>query len=81
MCISLARLERENKIDKASVSKAFSRLNLLKESWQQINPSEDLKRKAIRLLRTHNLALADSLQLASAIVLADAAEKQSILFV
>ena len=47
---------------------ARSRLRLLAERWSEIGSLELVRRRAIRLLRTHALGAADSLQLAAALV-------------
>lgn len=68
-CVSaLARLERQGSMSPISVTSALQRLRALKSRWQEVQPVEDLKETAKRLLRVHNLRAADSLQLAAAIV-------------
>ena len=57
-----------NKVPKLSVTAALQRLRALESRWQEVQPVEDLKETAKRLLRVHNLRAADSLQLAAAIV-------------
>jgi predicted nucleic acid-binding protein len=68
-CVSaLARLERQDSISPISLAAALQRLRALKSRWQEVQPIEELKETAERLLRVHNLRAADSLQLAAAIV-------------
>lgn len=68
-CVSaLARLERQGSMSPISVTAALQRLRALESRWQEVQPVEDLKETAKRLLRVHNLRAADSLQLAAAIV-------------
>jgi uncharacterized protein len=53
------------------VEAALTTLHQLADSWHEIVPSTSLHRTAERLLRTHPLRAADSLQLAAALVAAD----------
>lgn len=71
-CVSaLARLERQGSMSPISVTAALQRLRALKSRWQEVQPVEDIKETAKRLLRAHNLRAADSLQLAAAIVVSE----------
>ncbi|OGO29020.1 MAG: hypothetical protein A2W33_07455 [Chloroflexi bacterium RBG_16_52_11] len=68
-CMSaLARLEREERLDTVSITKATRRLKQMQRLWQEVQPLETLRDIAMRLLRVHPLRAADSLQLAAAIV-------------
>ncbi len=68
-CMSaLARLEREERLDSVSITKATRRLKQMQRLWQEVQPLETLRDIAMRLLRVHPLCAADSLQLAAAIV-------------
>lgn len=49
----------------------MDRLGLLAASWVEIEPVEQVRRRAIRLLRLHPLRAADALQLAAALTAAD----------
>lgn len=53
------------------VAIAESRLASLKPEWHEVEPSEPLRRAAIRAVRTHGLRAADALQLAAATVFAE----------
>jgi hypothetical protein len=68
---ALARLERDNVLTADEVSSALVRARQLAESWHEIVPSDAVRRTAERLLRTHPLRAADSLQLAAALIAAD----------
>lgn len=68
---AIARLERDGALGSAAANAAFERLRALEPSWVEINPSLELRRIAQRLLRTHALRAADSLQLAAALVAAE----------
>ena len=65
---ALARLERENTLSPESAAAAFQRLNVLASSWHLVEATEPVRLAATRLLRTHDLRAADSLQLAAALV-------------
>lgn len=69
-CVSaLARLEREGS-PASPLREAFGRLKEFAASWQEIDPSDELRETATRLLRVHPLRAADALQLAAAFVAA-----------
>ena len=67
-CVSaLARLEREEALSAKGMAEVMLRLGLLKYSWFEVQPVDGIRVTARRLLRTHPLRAADSLQLAAAI--------------
>ena len=67
-CVSaVARLEREGALDEKGIAEVLIRLGLLKKSWFEVQPVDGIRTTARRLLRTHALRAADSLQLAAAI--------------
>jgi len=68
---ALARREREKLLTSDEVSATLSALRALAEGWHEIVPSDAVRRTAQRLLRTHALRAADSLQLAAALIAAD----------
>lgn len=71
-CISaIAQREREGAADPASVEQALGRLDELANAWHEIEPSEQVRRTARRVLRVHPLRTADALQVAAAIVAAE----------
>ncbi len=67
---ALARLEREGLLDDQTVSAARKRLRQLVANWQEVDPSDELRETAARLLRVHPLRAGDALQLAAAFVAA-----------
>jgi predicted nucleic acid-binding protein len=69
---ALSRLRREEVIDVAGETQALSLLDSLMAVWTEVLPSEDVRMRARRLLRVHALRAADALQLAAALVWADA---------
>ena len=66
---ALARLEREGS-PTPPLSDAFGRLKQFAASWQEIDPSDEVRETAVRFLRVHPLRTADALQLAAAFVAA-----------
>ena len=68
---ALARREREGLLQADEVTQAIAALTELSETWEEIVPSDRIRRVATRLLRQHRLRAADSLQLAAALVAAD----------
>lgn len=65
---AISRREREGALTLTESGAALSRLDLLAGSWHEVVPSDAVRTVARRLLRTHPLRAADSLQLAAAIV-------------
>lgn len=68
---ALARRERDGSLQPAAVTQAIAALAELSDTWDEIVPSDRIRRVATRLLRQHKLRAADSLQLAAALVAAD----------
>lgn len=67
---ALNRLEREHRFDAAGFDRSMDQLGLLAASWLEIEPLDQVRRRAIRLLRLHPLRAADALQLAAALTAA-----------
>lgn len=71
-CVSaLARLEREGALTDTATTVALERLDLLADSWNEVQPVVAVRGAARRLLRVHPLRTADALQLAAAVVAAE----------
>ena len=68
---ALARREWERELTADIASAAFDALHEISASWHEVVPSDAVRRTAARLLRSHALRAADSLQLAAALVAAD----------
>jgi uncharacterized protein len=68
---ALARRERDGELPADDVTDALTTLRRLAESWHEIVPTDAVRRTAERLLRSHPLRAADSLQLAAALIAAD----------
>jgi uncharacterized protein len=65
---SLNRLVREGTLSFDESIQAFARLDYLRNRWNEVQPTEDVRERAERLLRIHKLRAADALQLAAALV-------------
>ena len=71
-CMSaLARLEREGAMTPAEIQGASERLDALGLTWAEVQPSDQVRALASRLLRVHALRAADALQVAAALVAAE----------
>jgi hypothetical protein len=71
-CVSaLARLEREGAMTPAEMQSASERLDALGLTWAEVQPSDQVRALASRLLRVHALRAADALQVAAALVAAE----------
>lgn len=64
---ALHRLEREGAVERAGVDEALAQLALFQDSAHVIGLSEEILRRARRLLAVHPLRAADALQLAAAL--------------
>ena len=65
---AFARLRREGFLSPEEEEAASALLMALQEAWIEIQPMEQVRAQAIRLLRVHPLRSADALQLAAALV-------------
>lgn len=77
---AIARAEHDNLLAAEAVGDAFGRLDVLRQTWREVEPSDDLRQHARRLLRVHRLRAADAIQLAAA-VLASQHQPASLAFV
>jgi predicted nucleic acid-binding protein len=68
---AVARLEREAALTPAEAAEAFHRLDLLARAWFEIEPHDELREIARRLLRVHPLRAGDALQRAAAYLAAE----------
>jgi len=68
---AIARAEHDGLLTPGEAGTAFSRLDELLTLWREVEPSNDVRDLARRLLRVHRLRAADAVQLASATVAAD----------
>jgi predicted nucleic acid-binding protein len=65
---ALSRLLREQRIAEQEHEQVLRDLEVLSSSWVEVQPTEKVRRRALRLLRLHPLRAADALQLAAALV-------------
>ncbi len=65
---AIARREREGHLGTDDATSALERLRELAKSWHEVQPTNQMRTIAERLLRTHPLRSADSQQLAAAII-------------
>jgi len=72
-CVSaIARRQRVGRLSEALVAEAWRRLHALRAGWHEVEPGEEIREAARRLLRVHDLRTADALQLAAALSVAEA---------
>jgi predicted nucleic acid-binding protein len=67
---AIARLEREG-APAHRVAEAFARLDDLARAWIEVEPQDEIRDIARRLMRVHVLRAADALQIAAAYLLAE----------
>jgi predicted nucleic acid-binding protein len=73
-CFSaLSRMERDELLTRRAWRLAVARLEALKSRWHEVQPNEQIRQMAKRLLSVHPLRAADALQLSAAV----AASEQS----
>jgi predicted nucleic acid-binding protein len=68
---AIARAEHDRFLSREETTAAFARLDELAGSWREVEPSDELREIARRLLRAHRLRAADALQLAAATLAAE----------
>ncbi|MEN8151244.1 MAG: type II toxin-antitoxin system VapC family toxin [Planctomycetota bacterium] len=68
---ALARRERESVVRSERIERGHRRLDLLRAEWSEVGTTDPVREIARRLLRTHPLRAADSLQLSSALVISE----------
>ena len=72
-CVSaIARRQRLGQLRDDVVAEALARLNALSSAWHEVEPGEEVRESAIRLVQVHDLRTADALQLAAAVFAAEA---------
>jgi predicted nucleic acid-binding protein len=64
---ALQRLTREGHLSTEERRQFLDRLDYLRAHWHEVQPTEELRSEAERLLRVHPLRSADALQLAAAL--------------
>src|SRR6266446_6573549 len=69
---AIARRHRLGQFPEELAEEAFRRLRALRAGWHEVEPSDEIREGAKRLLRVHDLRTADALQLAAAFFAAEA---------
>ena len=69
---AIARRQRLGGLAEDVLAEGFLRLSALKAGWHEVEPGEEIRESAKRLLRVHDLRSADALQLAAAFFVAEA---------
>ena len=69
---AIARRQRVGQLPEDIAAEGFVRLHALRAGWHEVEPGEELRESAKRLLRVHDLRTADALQLAAAVFIAEA---------
>ena len=67
---ALNRVCREGGLEEKALARALHDLETLADSWYEVSPTEEVRRRAIRLFRVHPLRSADAVQLAAALIAA-----------
>ena len=68
---ALHRLDREHGLGPTRMLRPLGQLRKLAAAWREVQPSERLRRRAVRLLGVHPLRAADAMQLAAALMVAE----------
>jgi hypothetical protein len=68
---AVARLLREGRLTPDAEDAVLSKLARTARRWMVAEPTETMRRGALRLVRVHNLRAADALQLAAALTFAE----------
>jgi uncharacterized protein len=63
-----ARLRRMGEVDEAGYTRILSKIGPVAQCAEEVQPSEEVRQTALRLIRVHDLRAADALQLAAALV-------------
>ena len=65
---ALNRLARGGALGPEDLAIALRRLEALATGWAEVQPQEQVRRRAMRLLNVHSLRAADAFQLAAALI-------------
>ncbi len=65
---SFNRLKREGHLTPSECRQALERFEHLRHRWNEIQPTEEVRHRAERLLSSHQLRAADALQLSAALL-------------
>jgi uncharacterized protein len=64
----VCRLRRDELLDEKTFSALVAKIEIISSEADQVEPTEQVRQAAVRVLRVHNLRAADALQLAAALV-------------
>ena len=67
---AISRLERIGELDTDGAELSLRKLEFLRRQWHEIEPSEPVRKAALRALRLHPLAAADAFQAGAVTVFA-----------
>jgi len=67
MCSAFARLVRMGQISQEEHARALVRLESFRQGWREVDPDDDIRNQAERLIEKYPLRAADALQLAAAL--------------
>lgn len=65
---ALNRLRRDGNLNETGLVRGLSALETLAEGWYEVQPTDELQARAMRILRVHLLRAADAAQLAAALI-------------
>ncbi len=65
---SLVRRQRDGQLSVSDEAAARKRLSEITMQWAEVSPTNEVRARAIRLLRVHQLRAADAFQLAAALI-------------
>lgn len=65
---SLVRRQRDGQLSVSDEAAARKRLSEITVQWTEVTPTNEVRARAIRLLRVHPLRAADAFQLAAALI-------------
>ena len=66
-----ARLERDGALETRDITEVLRQFQGLQSAWNEVQPLDNVRAAAQRLLRLHTLRAADELQLGAAVLAAD----------
>lgn len=73
-CVSaLARRARENRMSAADFAQARQQLGILTAKWREVQPTDELRTMAERIVSVHSLRAAAAIQVAAAMAACDGA--------
>lgn len=65
---AVSRLRRARRLDEPSAARVLKEIESLTSAAHEVQPTEEVRNTACRVLRVHELRAADALQLAAAVV-------------